>query len=117
MKHSIKKISQIKNSQLSKCETCNVYHLIFNNIFFEFTSKEFESFKMYVSQIEVEFWLNKKLHVNRLRKIPIPTMQENLAIIFDQQEIEELKALIFSTDERCYKLLKVDDIDYESLLN
>lgn len=117
MHHNIKKIANVKNGQLTKCKTCNIYHLIFNNLFFEFYPAEFERFKQYVMQIEVDIWEQKGIHINMQRKIPIPTEQENLVIMFDKQEIEELKSLIFSKNTNEYKLLKYDTIDYCTSLN
>ena len=117
MYHNIKNIAKVKNGQLTKCKTCNVYHLIFNNILFEFCPIEFESFKQYVMQIEIDLWEQKNVHINMTRKIPIPTNQKNLMIMFDKQEIEELKALIFNVNTKEYKLLKYDAIDYCSILN
>jgi len=117
MCHNIKSIAKVKNGQLTKCETCNIYHLIFNNIFFQFLPIEFESFKKYVIQIEIDLWENKNVDINMTRKIPIPTLQENLVIMFDRQEIEELKTLILSKNTNKYKFLKFDAIDYCSLLN
>ncbi len=117
MEHRIKNITKIKNNQLTKCETCNLYHLIFNNIFLEFSPIEFENFKQYIMHIEIDFWEGKNSHINLIRKIPIPTMQENLVIMFDKCEIEELKSLIFCKNTNEYELLKANAIDYSSLLN
>lgn len=104
MCHKIKNISKVKNGQLTICETCNKYHLIFNNIFFEFYPIEFISFKKYILQLEVDLWENKKIGINMTRKIPIPTNQENLVIMFDRQEIEELKTLIISKKTSDFKI-------------
>lgn len=115
--HNIKKISQVKNGQLVKCETCNIYHLIFNNILYEFDLYEFESFKQYVMDIEVDFWEQQNVHVNMTRKIPIPTSQDNLVILFDKQEIEDLKKLISIKISIGYQLINPNGTDYSYLLN
>jgi hypothetical protein len=117
MCHKTKNIAKVKNGQLTKCETCNKYHLIYNNIFFEFYPIEFKSFKKYVLQLEVDLWENKNLGIKMTRKIPIPTSQENLVIMFDRQEIEELKSLILSENTNKYKFSKFDAIDYCSSIN
>ena len=117
MFHNIKNITKVKNGQLTKCETCNVYHLIFNNILLEFLPDEFENFKQYIMQIEINLWESKKNKINITRKIPIPTMQENLVLMFDKQEIEELKVLLFSKCTKEYELIRLEAIDYCFLLN
>lgn len=117
MCHKIKNIAKVKSGQLTKCETCNKYHLLFNNLFFEFYPMEFESFKRYVMQLEIDLWENLKVDINMVRKIPIPTTQENLVIMFDKQEIEELKALLLSKNTTEYKLLTFNAIDYCTLQN
>lgn len=117
MEHIIKNITKIKNNQLTKCETCNVYHLIFNNIFLELSPIQLDNFKQYIIHIKIAFWEGKNLHTNLIRKIPIPTTQENLVIMFNKQEIEELKVLLSYKSTRSYKLLKAKCIDYYSLQN
>ena len=59
MCYTIKTIAQNKNGHLLKCNGCKIYTLILNNLFFEFTLKEFENFKLYIREIEVIYWENK----------------------------------------------------------
>ena len=46
----IKTIGKVKSGELTLCTKCNHYHLTFNNIFFEFTEKEYIQFKKYILQ-------------------------------------------------------------------
>jgi len=105
------------NSQLSYCKDCRVYHFTFNNIYIEFTKKELKLFKKYVSNIEVEYWETKNENMVIKRKIPIGTMQENLSMIFNKQELKSLKDLIFQNTKRFNEKISVLDIDYTLLLN
>ena len=105
------------NGQLSYCEDCRVYHFTFNNIYIEFTKKELQLFKKYVSNIEVEYWETKNKTIIIKRKIPIGTMQENLSMIFNKQELKSLKDLIFQNTIRSNEKISVLDIDYTLLLN
>ena len=105
------------NGQLSYSEDCRVYHFTFNNIYIEFTKKELKLFKKYVSNIEVEYWETKNKTMIIKRKIPIGTMQENLSMIFNKQELKSLKDLIFQNTIRSNEKISVLDIDYTLLLN
>ncbi|MFB1027476.1 MAG: hypothetical protein QMC27_05925 [Flavobacteriaceae bacterium] len=105
------------NGQLPYCEDCRVYHFTFNNIYIEFTKKELKLFKKYVSNIEVEYWETKNKTMIIKRKIPIGTMQENLSMIFNKQELKSLKDLIFQNTIRSNEKISVLDIDYTLLLN
>ncbi len=117
MCHTIKTIAQTKNGHLLKCKDCSIYTLIINNLFFEFTSNEFENFKLYIEDIEVEYWEHKNTCGYLKRKIPIPTLQQNLVLLFNRSELEELKLLILNQQKRCQIMLGVDDIDYTLLSN
>jgi len=105
------------NGQLSYCKDCRVYHFTFNNIYIEFTKKELKLFKKYVSNIEVEYWETKNENMIIKRRIPIGTMQENLSMIFNKQELKSLKDLLFQNTKRFNEKISVLDIDYTLLLN
>lgn len=116
MCHSLKIISKVKSGELSLCKDCNIYHLEFNNIYFEFNVQQFNFFKAYLIEIDSQFWEKKYACSNFKRKIPIPSMQDNLILMFNRQEIEELKTLI-SGKKGSDCILNVDDIDYAFVLN
>lgn len=112
-----KTIAKNNFGQLNYCLCCNVYHLTFNNIFLEFNEKEMERFKEYISSVDFEYWDAKYNKVVLNRKIPIQTMQQNLALVFNKQEINALKSLIMQTTKKPFSSLKVLDIDYLFYLN
>jgi hypothetical protein len=95
MCHQVKTIAKNCNGQLSFCEGCKVYHFMFNNIYIEFTKKELKAFQKHVNDIEVEYWEMKYDRMIIERKIPIGTMQQNLSMMFNRQELDSLKDLIF----------------------
>lgn len=117
MCHQIKIIAKNCNGQLSFCEGCKVYHLTFNNIYIEFIKKELKAFQQYVDSIEVEYWETKYDRMVINRKIPIGTMQQNLSMMFNRQELESLKDLIFWDTKKPNESLTVLDIDYALFLN
>lgn len=115
---SIKTISKVKSGELSICCQCLIYHLEFNNIYLEFDQKEFEQFKTYILDIEMDYWEHKYASAKVKRKIPIPSMQQNLVLMFKRQEINELKTLLLNISNHIYTTeLKTKDIDYTLILN
>lgn len=116
MCHNLEILSIVKSGELSFCKECHIYHLEFNNIYFEFTVQQFEYFRAYLLGIDSQFWEQKYACASFKRKIPIPSMQDNLVLMFNRQEIEELKILIRS-EKGNSPILNVDDIDYTFVLN
>lgn len=116
MCHNLKIIGTVKSGELSFCKSCNIYHLEFNNIYFEFNLQQFNYFKTYILAIDSQFWEQKYACASFKRKIPIPSMQDNLVLMFNRQEIEELKSLI-NGDTATNTIINVDDIDYTFVLN
>ena len=117
MCHQTNTISKNIHGQLSFCTGCKVYHLIFNNLFFEFTQRELTAFQKYVDQIEVGYWETKYDRMVMKRKIPIQTMQQNLSIMFNREELQSLRCLISQNTKKPNDNLKVLDIDYQFFLN
>jgi hypothetical protein len=117
MCNSIKTISKVSNGELSICENCKIYHLEYNNIYFEFTEKQYDQFKTYLLNIESDYWEDRYAGANVNRKIPIPSLQSNLVLMFNRQEISELKFLFCNKDDVFNSYLSVDDIDAMIILN
>ncbi|MDO6760473.1 hypothetical protein Q4566_09715 [Tamlana sp. 2_MG-2023] len=114
----IKVLSKVKSGELSLCKECKVYHLEFNNIYLELTQVEFDKFKDYVENIEIDYWEHKYACAKVRRKIPIPSMQPNLVLMFKRQEINELKALVNPVNTDVFGTsLYISDIDYTLILN
>lgn len=117
MCHQIKTIAKNCNGQLSFCKGCNSYHLDFNNFSLQLRKKDLKAFKQFLNSIEVEYWESKYECQVMKRKIPIPTAQENLVLMFNKQELESLKDLVFRRTSTFTDGLSVLDIDYTLFLN
>lgn len=113
----LRKLSKSNSGELLVCEQRLIYHLEFNNMYFEFNENQFDHFKMYVLGIDCQYWECKYACSSFKRKIPIPSMQDNLLLMFSRQEIEELKSLLRFENREAAALLNVDDIDYRFILN
>lgn len=117
MCHKLKTIATVKSGELSICKGCNSYQLIFNNLFFEFNQDDFDAFKNYILNIELDHAGQKYACSKLKRRIPIPSLQKNLFLIFNTQEIKELKTLLTTKTLSIYKLLDINDIDYTLIIN
>ncbi|WP_152973299.1 DUF6686 family protein [Lacinutrix mariniflava] len=117
MCHNIKTISKVSSGELSICKDCKIYHLEFNNICFEFNEEQYIKFKNYLLNIEADYWEIKYAHSKVKRKIPIPSLQPNLVLMFNRQEIAELKTLFFNTKDVFNSSINLDDINYTLILN
>lgn len=113
-KNNTRTIARVKNGTLTKCEACNNYHLTFNNLYFEFTYEEFKNFKTYLTTLKSESF--KQVNSSKTKqKIYIPTLQENLGLVFNITELKALISLVSNNNKS--ELLDVNEIDYTLVLN
>ena len=112
------KIKQNECGELHYCPAHQLYHLMFNNFHLMLDEEQYESLKTHVSEIDIEFWLDKFSDTLVKRKIPIPTHQENLILVFDIHEFIQLKSLFFNHQNHEDLLyLSTDQIEYQNIFN
>ena len=112
------KIKQNECGELHYCPAHQLYHLMFNNFHLMLGEEQYESLKTDVSEIDIKFWLDKFSDNLVKRKIPIPTHQENLILVFDIHEFIQLKSLFFNHqnhDDLLY--LSTNQIEYQNIFN
>lgn len=117
MCNQIETIAKNCHGKLCFCKGKNKYHLYFNNIYIELTKRELKSFQKFLSEIDVEYWESKYDCQVMKRKIPIPTFQQNLLLMFNKEEIVSLKNLVFLNTPKPFENLSPVDIDYLLFLN
>ena len=67
--------------------------------------------------LDTSYW-NENYPCPKVKKnIPIPTLQGNLVLLFNQQEIEELKNLFTYKFAKKYQQISVEEIDYSFIHN
>jgi len=115
MCNSLRLISKVKSGELTFCESCNCYHLEFNNLYFELNSSHLEKLKNFLLDIDIDYWEKNYAHTSFKRKIPNTSLNQNIVLMFNRQEIQELKSLVLKM--RTDVILNVDDIDYQFILN
>lgn len=109
-------LSRTNNGEFSICKGCKTYSLFFNNVLLQFNKKQLIQFKEYISNINVEYWLDYYSLTTLSRKIPISTKQHNLYLFFSEEEFDELKSLI-TIKEKTNSILSACDINYPLILN
>ena len=117
MCHNIMTLTKNNHGQLAHCSNCRIYQLHFNNIYLEFNQRELVTFQKFVVEIDTEYWNACCSRAFDKRKIPIQTSQQNLVLMFDQQELSALKDLIFQNASKPYIPISVSEIDYTTILN
>ncbi len=105
-------LNRSKNGLLIYCKNNHMYQLLFNNLNFNFTEEEYESFQRYMYSLEVEYWEQEFKHSVYDKRIPIPTIQSNLLILLNKTEVLELKKLI-QMHQSSHELIKASDINYQ----
>jgi len=112
------KIKQNECGELHYCPAHQLYHLMFNNFHLMLDKEQYESLKAHVSEIDIEFWLDKFSDTLVKRKIPIPTHQENLILVFDIHEFIQLKSLFFNhQNQEDLLYLSTNQIEYQNIFN
>ncbi len=109
-------ISKNKYGEMYYCNDCNVHHVLFNNFHFILNKKQITALTECINSIDVIYWESEFENTSIKRKIPIPTCQENLILIFDKIEFNALKSLFFNTKNN-EQLLSSQEIEYHYTLN
>ena len=112
---NFKILNKTANGILLFCPKNRTFNLSFNNLTFNFTSKELYDFIAFLQSIDSDFW--EKEYENSIyeKRIPIPTLQSNFIILLDKQELEELSYLLDFEKNKNY--LKLHQIKYALILN
>ena len=116
MCESLKILSQTKNGTLTFCDKSKLFQLVYNNLCFELYEWELDSFKSYISQLDISYWENEFKNWIHERKIPISVGQKHFIILVSKREISEIKRLL-TINLRQVEFLEYDDINYRFIEN
>ena len=117
MCHNITIVNQTKSGIVVGCNDCRNYQVLFKNLNFNFSKKEYNSFIKYLTSIDGELWEEQYRNSIYGKKIPIPTAQQNLLILLNIQELEELKRLLIDNNTDIIKCVSLGEIDYKMIFN
>ena len=108
-------IQKTTNGLLLFCPKGDCFQLSFNNLLFNLNSYELNGFINFIEKIDFNYWENEYENSVYRKKIPIPTMQSNLMILLDYNELLELKILLKIFKEN--HILNSNEINYTMSVN
>ncbi|PQB07855.1 hypothetical protein BST83_12355 [Polaribacter filamentus] len=109
-------VSKNNYGEIYYCNDCDVHHVLFNNFHFILNKKQINALRKCIISIDITYWETQFKYTTIKRKIPIPTCQENLILIFNKHEFDAFKSL-FSKQSNTSKVLTADEIEYNFILN
>lgn len=110
----LKVIRKTANGLLLFCVKSETFQLSFKNILLSLDRNELHAFTNYISTINCNYWEEEYRSSIYCKKIPLPSTQKNLILLFSSDEIEEIKVILGLTN---LSFLHSDTIDYKSMLN
>ena len=114
----VKILKQTKTGTINFCAECSMYKLNFGHFTLEFTENELNHFGIFLIEIDIDYWESQYCHCAMKRKIPIATLQQNLYLMLNKEELEELKSLVFFKEGAgTMELLPLEKIAYNLILN
>lgn len=87
-------INKSNKGRLFLCSICNAIHLEFGNISLKFTWEDFMDFTKTIKDIDIENLKNNRFTIDDMGRIFFITPMAEIALIFDIEEIKELKYLL-----------------------
>lgn len=87
-------INKIKNGKVFQCESCNKIHIEYKNLYFIFNQEKYKQFADYFLKMDGEYFESRNAKSFLNKKIVIPVGNKNLKVIFDNDELNEIKSLL-----------------------
>lgn len=87
-------IQKTNNGKIFKCFKCNLIHIEFKNINFNFTDSQYKHFVEYIMKVNGKEWEYRNRDTSYSRKILIPIGYQNINILFNNEELIEFKCLL-----------------------
>lgn len=112
---NMKVLSQTENGRIFKCTSCNKIHIEYKNLEFLFDDDEYEFFREYFRELDGEYWENINSDSVYRRKIIVPVGHKNIRMLLFNNELEEIKILLF--DRGNYQKCNFAGIDLTTCRN
>ena len=87
-------IRQTDHGKVFKCSKCNLMHVEFKNLNFNFTTAQYDHFASYIENLDGSEWEGLNKDSNYSRKIMIPIGHQNFNIILNVDELDEFNNLL-----------------------
>ncbi len=117
MSHQVKVLSKNNLGYISYCSGCNCFHITFQNLYIEFSKKEFKAFQYMISHVDEDYWHNLYHGTSQKRKITLSTPLKHVKLIFNKQEFDAFSDLLLFRTTKPHVPLTILEIDYLLFLN
>ncbi len=106
-------INRTRNGKLIFCTKCNLYHLEFGNLYFNFTEGELQGFKRYINDIDGEYFNVLNQHSSNNRKILLPTKLKGIHFALHLEELNEIKTLLqLDVPKKKYEFIRIENYNF-----
>ncbi len=112
-------VGQTIHGMVFKCFKCNLIHVEFKNLNFNFTAEQYKHFADYIKSLDGAQWESANRNSSYIRKIMIPIGYQNINMMFNSDELSEFKTLLsISQPDYTYKqYIKTNQLDFFVFLN
>lgn len=92
-------LSKTQNGQIFLCNACQLYHVEYKNLSFNFTEEQLSNFKQYLQNLNGDQLELQNDFLPYQRKIVIPIGHESFTILIDKNELNELVQLFVNINQ------------------
>ncbi len=112
-------VGQTINGMVFKCFKCNLIHVEFKNLNFNFTAEQYQHFADYIKSLDGAQWEHANRNSSYIRKIMIPIGYQNINMMFNSDELSEFKALLSMSQADCAfkQCIRTSQFDFFIFLN
>lgn len=103
-------IKRTKNGLLFYCNSCNLIHLEFKNLNFNFSEKQMDQFTDYIQKLNAKEWEELNKNSPFKRKIVVPISHDSFNFLLNGKELLELQKLVSSTKPTSINALLLKDL-------
>jgi hypothetical protein len=111
-------LNKCTNGKVFKCGSCNKIHIEYKNIALNFSNEEYNQFARYFRNLDGQYWEQVNYNSEYKRKIIVPIGHKNLNILLNNNELIELKQLLYNNKNiNTYPIIRSSEINKSFMLN
>jgi hypothetical protein len=110
-------IKRTKNGLLFYCKSCDLIHLEFKNLNFNFSEKQMVKFTGYIKNLNAREWERINKDSPFKRKIVVPISHDSFNFLLNGAELAELQDLVSTTKTSTLNTLLLQGIEHINRCN
>lgn len=83
-----------RNGKVFRCNSCNKFHIEFNNLCFHFNDEEHQYFADYIESLDGKSWEESFSDSVFHREIMVSINYKNVSMLLTNEELSELETLL-----------------------